>query len=337
MISGAAQADVACLVISAKQGEFESGFEKGGQTREHAMLARSLGVSEIIVVVNKMDEASVNWSEKRFTQIKEQVSVFLKNSCGYNLEKCVRWVPISGLLGDGIMVPVDPAKCPWYKGAPLMGILDELPIPKRDEKGAIRMPIMDKYKESGFFVFGKVENGTIITGMNLAIVPSADEVQIVAIYNAEDKKIPYAKPGENVKICLKGIEDENLTRGDILCSTDNFPQVCQEFEATISVLELPEHKQIMSSGYSCVIHLHAALEEVFISEVRAELDRKTKVKKNATFLKAGSQGIVRITSKNALCCEKYETMAQLGRFTLRDEGRTIATGKIMKIRSLLKD
>jgi len=199
------------------------------------------------------------------------------------------------------------------------------------------MPLMDKYKEAGFYVFGKVESGTIITGMNLAVVPSADEVQVVGIYNSEDKKIPYAKPGENIKVSLKGIEDENLTRGDILCSTDNFPQVCQEFEAQITVLELPEHKQIMSSGYSCVIHLHAALEEVFINEVKAEVDRKTKTKKNATFLKAGSQGIVRITSKNALCCEKYDIMPQLGRFTLRDEGRTIATGKIMKIKSLLKD
>jgi len=112
--------------------------------------------------------------------------------------------------------------------------------------------------------------------------------------------------------------------------------ICQEFEAKISVLELPEHKLIMSSGYSCVIHLHAALEEVFISDVKAEIDRKTKTPKKSTFLKTYSQGIVRITAKNALCCEKYDQMASLGRFTLRDEGKTIATGKISKIKSLLK-
>jgi len=335
MIAGASQADVAALVISAKTGEFESGFEKSGQTREHAMLARSLGVTEIVVVVNKMDD--VQWSKKRFDQIKEQLSVFLKNSCGYNLEKSVKWVPISGLLGDNIMQKVDSAKCPWYEGPPLLDILDNLSVPKRDDKGPIRIPILDKFKESGFFVFGKVESGTIFTGQNLAIVPSAEEVQIATIYNAEDKRIPYAKPGETVKIALKGIEDENITRGDILCSTDNFPQVCQEFEAKIQVLELPEHKLIMSSGYSCVIHLHAALEEVFISEVKAEMDKKTKLNKKATFLKAGSLGVVRITSKNPLCLEKYDTMPQLGRFTLRDEGRTIATGKINKVKSLLKD
>lgn len=335
MIAGASQADVAALVISAKIGEFESGFEKSGQTREHAMLARSLGVTEIVVVINKMDD--VQWSQKRFDQIKEQLSVFLKNSCGYNLEKSVKWIPISGLLGDNIMQKVDPVKCPWYEGGPLLDVLDNLSTPKRDATGPVRIPILDKFKEAGFFVFGKVESGTIITGQNLAIVPSAEEVQISNIYNAEDKRIPYAKPGETVKISLKGIEDENITRGDILCSVENFPQVCQEFEAKIQVLELPEHKQIMSSGYSCVIHLHAALEEVFISEVKAEFDKKTKVNKKSTFLKAGSVGIVRITSKNALCLEKYDVMPQLGRFTLRDEGRTIATGKIIKVKSLLKD
>jgi len=103
------------------------------------------------------------------------------------------------------------------------------------------------------------------------------------------------------------------------------------------VLELPEHKLIMSSGYSCVIHLHACLEDIIINEIKAEIDRKTKEKKKTAFLIAGMTGIVRITAKNPLCCEKYETMAQLGRFTLRDEGRTIATGKIQKIKSLIRD
>jgi len=103
------------------------------------------------------------------------------------------------------------------------------------------------------------------------------------------------------------------------------------------VLELPEHKMIMSSGYSCVIHLHAALEDVIVSEIKAELDRKTKEKKKSAFLKAGSSGLVRITTKNPLCVEKFENMPQLARFTLRDEGRTIATGKITKIKSLLRE
>ena len=96
MIAGASQADYAALVISAKTGEFESGFEKGGQTREHAMLAKSLGVLKMIVVVNKMDEDS--WSQARFNFIKDQLSPFLANSCGFDLEKDVSWIPISGIF-----------------------------------------------------------------------------------------------------------------------------------------------------------------------------------------------------------------------------------------------
>ncbi len=94
MIAGASQADYAALVISAKTGEFESGFEKGGQTREHAMLAKSLGVLKLVVIVNKMDEE--NWSKTRYDTIKEQISPYLANSCGFDLNKDVSWVPISG-------------------------------------------------------------------------------------------------------------------------------------------------------------------------------------------------------------------------------------------------
>ena len=164
------------------------------------MLARSLGVQEVIVVINKMDDITVNWSEKRFNQIKDALSNFLKSQCGYNLEKSVKWVPISGLSGENIVVPVDTAKCPWYKGPVFMDILDNMNLPKKDDKAPVRLPVMDKYKEGGFFIFGKVESGTIIVNQTLAIVPSAEEVQIAAIFNSEDKKIPYAKPGENVKV-----------------------------------------------------------------------------------------------------------------------------------------
>jgi len=107
-----------------------------------------------------------------------------------------------------------------------MEILDDLPIPKRDPNGPLRLPIMDKYKESGFFVFGKVESGTLVLGHTFAIVPSGDEVQVIGIFNSEDKRLPYAKPGENIKVQLKNVEDENLSRGDLICPLDSFPQIC---------------------------------------------------------------------------------------------------------------
>ena len=218
MIQGAAQADVACLVISAKAGEFESGnsicklpilipktgFDKGGQTREHAMLARALGVTELIILVNKMDEGSVQWSKKRFDEIKDKLSPFLQKACGYDLEKHVRWIPISGLYGFNMKEKLDKSVCNWYDGDPLLTVFDNLPIPPRDRNGPIRIPVLDKMKDQGAsYVFGKVESGTIHPGQTVTFLPSCEEGQVVAVFNNDDKRIPYGKPGENIKVYLR--------------------------------------------------------------------------------------------------------------------------------------
>lgn len=143
------------------------GFDKGGQTREHAMLAKSLGVQQLVVVINKMDD--VNWSEKRFNEIKEQLVPFFKNSCGYDLNT-IKWIPISGLLGENIKDPVKNANASWYNGSTLFSALDQIELPKKDETGPIRIPILDKYKEGGaVYIFGKVESGMIVPGMFLIL------------------------------------------------------------------------------------------------------------------------------------------------------------------------
>lgn len=108
---GAALADYAGLVISARKGEYEAGFEKDGQTREHVQLAKSLGVQKIVVVVNKMDDHSVGWSETRWKEIQTNLLPFL-NKSGYK-DSDVFFVPISGLTGDNILNPVGD-KCSWY-------------------------------------------------------------------------------------------------------------------------------------------------------------------------------------------------------------------------------
>jgi peptide chain release factor subunit 3 len=335
MIAGASQADVAALVISAKTGEFESGFDKGGQTREHAMLAKALGVQQLVVVINKMDE--VDWAEKRFLQIQDQLIPFLKSSCGYDMDSVI-WVPIAGLLGENMKESVKNPNASWYKGKPLFDALDLLPLTKRDETGPIRIPVLDKYKEAGAsFAFGKVESGTIVPGLSVTILPLGEQITIHAIYNNDDVRVAYAKAGEGVKLHIKGIDDDNISRGDVICSNWSFTQICNVLECEINILELPEHKPIMSSGYTCVMHLHSALEDIFIKDILAEYD-KEKNAKTSKFLRSGSLGLVRIqTMNNPICCEKFETMPQLGRFTLRDEGKTIATGQIKRVKSLWKD
>lgn len=338
MIAGASQADVACLVVSAKTGEFESGFEKTGQTCEHAMLAKSLGVQDIIILINKMDEQTIDWDQKRYDYIKKNLQPFLRDSCGYE-DKNVHWIPYSAINGDNMQEMSKNPKSTWYKGPTFFDLLDQLPAPARDSESPVRIPVLDKFKDGGsLYVFGKVESGTIVHSSKLTLVPSGDVITIYAIYDDADKRIPYAKPGEGVKLHIKGIEDDYVNRGDMICSNHSFPFVCNEFEAEIQVTDLPEHKAIMSTGYTCVIHLHAAMEEVYIREVKSEYSKTEEKYKPAKYLKAGSTGIVIVATKSPhpICCEKAETMPHLGRFTLRDEGKTIGSGKIMRVKPVAK-
>ncbi|KAJ6976162.1 eukaryotic peptide chain release factor GTP-binding subunit ERF3A-like isoform X2 [Populus alba x Populus x berolinensis] len=154
MISGASQADVGVLVISARKGEFETGFERGGQTREHVQLAKTLGVSKLLVVVNKMDDPTVNWSKERYDEIESKMVPFLKLS-GYNVKKDVRFLPISGLLGTNMKTRMGKAICPWWNGPCLFEALDAIEVPLRDPKGPFRMPIIDKFKDMGTVVMAK--------------------------------------------------------------------------------------------------------------------------------------------------------------------------------------
>jgi peptide chain release factor subunit 3 len=199
MLQGACQADIACLVVSAKAGEFEAGFEKSGSTREHALLAKSLGVSKLLVLVNKMDEDTVKWSEKRFNQMKNDLSEFFKK-LGYDLEKDVYFVPVSGLLGDNIKNRVDSHKCKWYEGPTLLDLLDTTEPPQRDRSGPLRISILDRYKEGGMQIMGKVESGTLKFGAQYTIMPSKVNVEISWIFNSEDEGVPYALPGESVRV-----------------------------------------------------------------------------------------------------------------------------------------
>jgi len=321
MLKGASQADYAGMVISAKIGEFEAGFDKDGRTREHAILAKSLGVSKFIVIINKMDEESVKWDEERYNYIKATLSDYFKK-VGFKPDECL-WIPISGLTGDNLVEPVSKYKCPWYKGPSLLDLLDELPLPQRDDNLPLRIPILDRYKDAGMHVLGKIEAGIVRYGSTYTLMPQKINIEVTWIFNSEENGVKYAKTGESVRLKIKGVENESeIQSGNIICAVDSLCPVFNVFEAEVMFLELIEHKPIISNGYSCIIHIHTIEEECIIDQVLAQIINAKKDEKKVKFIGGFTRAKVLISLPNKIiCADKYENFKSLGRFTLRDEGK----------------
>lgn len=326
MIGGASQADLAVLVISARKGEFETGFEKGGQTREHAMLAKTAGVKHLIVLVNKMDDPTVNWSIDRYEECKDKLVPFLKK-VGFNPKKDIHFMPCSGLTGANLKDPVD--CCPWYTGLPFIPYLDNLPNFNRSLDGPVRLPIVDKYKDMGTVVLGKLESGSICKGQQLVMMPNKHNVEVLGLLS-DEVETELVAPGENLKIRLKGIEEEEILPGFILCDPNNLCHSGRTFDAQIVIIE---HKSIICPGYNAVLHIHTCIEEVEITALICLVDKKTgeKSKTRPRFVKQDQVCIARLRTAGTICLETFKDFPQMGRFTLRDEGKTIAIGKVLKL------
>ncbi|EDO48034.1 predicted protein, partial [Nematostella vectensis] len=328
MISGAAQADLGVLVISARKGEFETGFERGGQTREHAMLAKTAGVKHLVILVNKMDDPTVKWNEERYEEIKVKLTPFLKK-VGFNPKTDIMYMPCSGLTGANLKEPLDPQVCPWYSGKPFLKYIDQLPSLTRSVDGPVRLPIADKYRDMGTIVLGKVESGTINKGQTLVLMPNKVNVELTTVIYDEEE-MTSARAGDNVKLRLKGVEEEDVSPGFVLCSPHNLCHTVRTFDAQVVILE---HKSIICAGYSAVLHIHNVVEEVSFLTLIALIDKKTgkKGQTRPRFIKQDQIAIARLETQGVICIEKFSDFQQMGRFTLRDEGHTIAIGKVLKL------
>ncbi|KAI0796811.1 P-loop containing nucleoside triphosphate hydrolase protein [Abortiporus biennis] len=331
MISGAAQADVAILVISARKGEFETGFEKGGQTREHIMLVKTAGVSKVVCVINKMDDSTVEWQKSRYDEIKDKLSPFIR-AAGFNVKTDVTFIPVSAYTGANLKDRVSKTVCPWYDGPSLLEHLDKMPMVNRNINAPLMIPVSEKYKDMGTIVVGKVESGHLRKGDTLILMPNKDEVEVAAIYNEMEDEVQTAFCGDNVRIRLRGVDDEDISPGYVLTSPSKPVHAVRQFEAQLAILD---HKSIICAGYSAVLHVHTLAEEVTLA-VRALLhyfDKATgrKSKKPPQFAKRGQKIVALIETQEPICVERFTDYPQLGRFTLRDEGKTIAIGKITKL------
>lgn len=273
MIMGAAMADIAGLVISARKGEFEAGFEKDGQTREHAQLAKSLGVQKLVVIVNKMDECK--WAKSRWDEIQAGLNPFLRKT-GYSEDDIV-YIPIAGITGENIQEKTD--KCNWYNGPCLLDVLDTIKLETRFPDGPLRIPILDKMKDKDLIIHGKVENGTVHLGEKLALMPSGNYAQVLGLLDAKGRPVKYATPGENIQIKINIADEEGIKRGDVLCNRDNMMPVTDIFEAEVELLELLDYKPILSKGYTCIMHIHTYNDEVSIKDIVRSEDTDEKGEK----------------------------------------------------------
>ena len=327
MVTGASQSDAAILFVSAKRGEFEAGIGPGGQTREHAFLAYTLGVSQMAVAINKMDDASVDWKQERYEEIKNEISRMLK-MVGYNVDK-IPFVPTSGWTGDNLVKRSD--KTPWYKGPALFEALDTFEVPPKPIDKPLRLPVQDVYTITGVGTVpvGRVETGVLKEGDNLVFMPSKAQGQAKSI-ETHHVKIPKAVPGDNIGFNIRGVSKKDIHRGDVAGHPDNPPTVAKEFTGQIIVIY---HPTAVAAGYSPVLHAHTGQVSCRFTELIAKLDPRTgqTVEEKPAFLKTGDGAIVRFEPIYPISVEAYSGFPELGRFAIRDMGTTIAAGVIKEI------
>ncbi|MGN6822726.1 MAG: translation elongation factor EF-1 subunit alpha [Candidatus Nitrosocosmicus sp.] len=325
MITGASEADAAILVVSVKPGETEAATEPGGQAREHAFLSRTLGVGQIVVALNKMDDAG--YTETRYKEVKDIVEKMLK-MVGYNTSK-VNFIPVSGWKGDNLVKKSQ--NMPWYKGPTLSEALDSFTPPEKPINKPLRIPIQDVYSITGVGTVpvGRVETGTIKSNQKVVVMPAGVSGEVKSI-ETHHTQMDSAEAGDNIGFNLRGVDKKLIHRGDMIGNSDNPPSVAKEFEAQIIVIH---HPTAMAPGYTPVLHAHTAQVAATLSEFVAKIDPKTGgiTEEKPKFLKTGDAAIVKIKPVRPLAIETFKEFPEIGRFALRDMGTTIAAGIVKSI------
>ena len=320
MITGASQADAAVLVVSTIDGV-------QAQTREHVFLSRTLGVNQLIIGMNKIDATTPPYDEKKYLEVKEEISKLLK-MVGYKVED-IPFIPMSGLMGDNLAKPSENMK--WWKGPTLLQALNNLKVPEKPTKLPLRVPVQDVYTISGVGTVpvGRVETGIMRKDDKIIFEPAdvAGEVKSIEMHHEE---VNEAQPGDNIGWNVRGVGKKDIRRGDVCGHPDKPPMVAKEFKAQIVVLQ---HPSAISAGYTPVFHCHTAQIACTITAILAKLDPRTGGVKeqNPAFIKPGDAAIIMVTPSKPMVIEKVKEIPQLGRFAIRDMGQTIAAGLCMDV------
>ncbi|MCK4398249.1 MAG: translation elongation factor EF-1 subunit alpha [Methanophagales archaeon] len=319
MITGTSQADAAVLVVDAKDGIM-------AQTKEHVFLSRTLGVTQLIIAVNKMDR--VNYDQKRYEELKKEILALLK-TVGYK-EENVTFLPVSAIEGENVTKRGDKLK--WFDGPTLLDAMDLMKVPEKPVKLPLRIPVQDVYTITGVGTVpvGRVETGKLKKGDKIIFEPAAKtgEVKTIEMHHEE---IPEAVPGDNIGWNVRGISRNDIRRGDVCGHPDTPPTVADEFTAQIVVLQ---HPSAITVGYTPVFHCHTAQVASTVTEISKKLDPKTGavVEENPDFIKSGDAAIITIKPTRPLVIERVKEIPQLGRFAIRDMGQTVAAGMVIDVK-----
>ncbi len=333
MITGTSQADVAILVVASGTGEFEAGIAKDGQTREHALLAFTLGVTQMIVCINKIDDKSVNYSKDRYEEIKTELSSYLAR-VGYKPKK-IKFIPISGWNGDNM---IDRStNTPWYDGPTLLEALDELKPPKRPSDKPLRLPLQDVYKIAGIGTVpvGRVETGILKPGMVVTFAPPMITAEVKSV-EMHHTVVVDAMPGDNVGFNVKNVAIGDIRRGNVAGdSTIDPPMGCESFNAQVIVLNHPGE---IRAGYSPVLDCHTAHIACKFAELNSKLDRRSGkiLEENPKMIKSGDAAMVKMEPTKAMCVESFNEYPPIGRFAVRDMRQTVAVGVIKGVTKVNK-
>jgi elongation factor 1-alpha len=313
MITGTSQADAAVLVVAATNSVQE-------QTKEHAFLAKTLGVGQLIVAVNKMD--MVSYAEDKYNSTVDDVKKLI-TTYGWKADD-VKFLPIASLKGDNIKD--NSSEMSWYKGPSLLASLDELHPPEKPTGLALRMPVQDVYsiKGIGAVPVGRIETGEMKLGQKLIGMPSGKEGELKTI-EAHHEQMKVAGPGDNVGISIRGIGKDDLKRGDVLGTVDNPPTVAKEFTAKIVVLN---HPSVLTIGYTPVFHINTAQVSCRVTKILKKINPKTgeTLEENPDLLRNGDVAEIVCVPTRPTCIEKNADFPQLAKVAIRDMGRTVAAG-----------
>jgi len=318
MITGASQADNAVLVVAADDGVQP-------QTQEHVFLARTLGIDELIVAVNKMD--LVDYDETEYNTVVEEVKELLQQ-VQFNVEDA-SFIPTSAFEGDNVESSSD--NTPWYDGETLLEALNSLPEPQPPTDAPLRLPIQDVYTISGIGTVpvGRVETGMLNTGNNVSFQPSdvGGEVKTIEMHHEE---VDEAGPGDNVGFNVRGVGKDDIRRGDVCGPAENPPTVAETFQAQVVVMQ---HPSVITAGYTPVFHAHTAQVACTIESIDSKIDPSSGevAEENPDFIQSGDAAVVTVRPQKPLSIEPSSEIPELGSFAIRDMGQTIAAGKVLSV------